>query len=241
VLREDVGERRLEQRAGRAAHFSYGRPDGPEANRRADYSYLSFDRPHSFVVNLVYQAPRVADGFLGVLANGWQVSGIYRWTSDTPYPVTFSIPAYGAINLTGSDQNARVVVTGDPTKGWSSAPYRQIDTSVFALPQPGSLGFESARYFLHGPPIDNLDLSLSTTFSLGGKRRIEIRLDAFNALNHTQFAAVNSQVNCRSPDDPTITNLPFDAAGNLVNRNGFGTASNVRAARQLQLVARLTF
>jgi hypothetical protein len=89
----------------------------------------------------------------------------------------------------------------------------------------GSLGFESARYFLHGPPIDNLDLSVSKSFSLGGRRRVELRLDAFNALNHTQLAAVNGQVNFKSLDDPTITNLPFDAAGNLVNTNGFGTVT----------------
>jgi hypothetical protein len=221
--------------------FSSGRPDGPEADRRANYSYLSSDRPHNFVANFVYQAPRVADGFLGVLANGWQVSGIYRWTSGTPYPITFDIPGYGAINLTGSDQDARVVVTGDPGKGWSGDPYRQVDASVFAPPQPGSLGFESARYFLHGPPIDNLDLSVSKSFSLGGRRRVEIRLDAFNALNHTQFAAVNSKVNFKSLGDPTVTNLPFNDAGNLVNRNGFGTVSNVRAARQLQVMARLEF
>jgi hypothetical protein len=221
--------------------YSFGRPDGPEGNRRANYSYVSSDRPHNFVVNFVYQSPRVADGFLGVLANGWQLSGIYRWASGTPYPITFSIPGYGAINLTGSDQNARVVVTGDSGKGWSDDPYRQIDTNVFAPPQPHSLGFESARYFLHGPPIDNLDLSASKSFSLGGKRRLEIRLDAFNALNHTQFAAVNSQVNFKSLDDPTVTNLPFDAAGNLVNPTGFGTVSSVRAARQLQLMARFEF
>jgi hypothetical protein len=221
--------------------YSWARPDGPDANRRANYSYLSSDRPHNFVVNFVYQSPRVAGGLLGVLANGWQLSGIYRWTSGTPYPITFNIPGYGAINLTGSDQNARIVVTGDPGQGWSGDPYRQIDTSVFAPPRPGSLGFESARYFLHGPPIDNLDLSVSKSFSLGGRRRVEIRLDAFNVLNHTQFAAVNSQVNFKSLDDPTVTNLPFDAAGDLVNPNGFGTVSNVRAARQLQLMARFQF
>jgi hypothetical protein len=52
---------------------------------------------------------------------------------------------------------------------------------------------------------------------------------------------VNGQVNFKSLDDPTVTNLPFDAAGNLVNRNGFGTVTNVRAARQLQLMARFEF
>jgi hypothetical protein len=222
---------------------STGRPDGEEANRRANYSYLGFDRPHNLVVSFVYQTPRVGRGAVGALANGWQVSGVYRWTSGTPYAITFNIPGIGAANLTGSDpgQNARIVVMGDPGDGWSGDPYRQIDTSAFAPPQPGSLGFESARYFLHGPPISNLDLSISKSISPGGKRRIEVRLDAFNVLNHTQFTGVNSQANFESLTDPRITNLPFDQAGNLVNPNGFGTVNGVRSPRQLQIVARVAF
>ncbi|MBK5298654.1 MAG: hypothetical protein JJE40_15985, partial [Vicinamibacteria bacterium] len=58
---------------------------------------------------------------------------------------------------------------------------------------------------------------------------------------HTQFTAVNSTVNFRSLTDPTITNLPYNAAGNLVNQNGFGTISAVAPPRTLQLVTRLTF
>jgi hypothetical protein len=164
-----------------------GRGNASEAEvRRADYSYLAHDRPHNLVVNFVYQTPSVASGALGVLLNGWQISGIYRWTSGRPYAVSFLVPGISSGNLTGSDQPARVVLTGDPGRGWSGDPYRQFDTSVFAPPQPGSDGTESARYFLNGPPIDNLDLSLSKAFELGKGARLELRLDAFNALNHTQ-------------------------------------------------------
>ena len=69
----------------------------------------------------------------------------------------------------------------------------------------------------------------------------EIRLDIFNALDTVQFTTVNSTVNFRSLTDRTITNLPYDAAGNLVQRNGFGTISGVAPPRNLQLVARMTF
>ena len=48
-------------------------------------------------------------------------------------------------------------------------------------------------------------------------------------------------MNFASLTDPTITNLPYDAAGNLVRPNGFGTINGVRAPRTLQLVTRLTF
>jgi hypothetical protein len=214
-----------------------------EETRRADYSYMDYDRPHTFVVNFVYQTPRVADGVLGVLANGWQISGIYRWMSGTPYPINFFIPGIGAANLTGSDnnQNARVVVTCDPGQGSSSDPYRQLNTSCFAPPQTPSDGTESARYFVHGPGVNNLDLSISKAITLGGRVRFEVRLDAFNALNHTQFSGVNNTAVFVSQSDPTILNLPYDAGGNLVQENGFGTISGVRPPRTIQLVTRLTF
>jgi hypothetical protein len=230
--------------------FSYSRPNAtPEENRRANYSYLSYDRPHTFVVNFIYQTPRVASGALGALANDWQISGVYRWMSGTPYPISFFIPGIGNANLTGADlfvppgsqQTARIVVTCDPGKGWSGDPYEQIDPSCFAPPQPGSDGMESARYFLHGPPINNLDLSLSKSFAFGKGVRLEVRLDAFNALNHTQFTGVNNTAVFASLSNPTITNPAYDANGNVVRNNGFGSVSGVRPPRTLQLVTRLTF
>jgi hypothetical protein len=232
--------------------YSTIRPNVSDADvRRVDYSYVGYDRPHTFVVNLIYQVPHVAHGAAGAVLNDWQISGVYRYMSGTPYPISFFIPGIGAPNLTGSalpvssptdtNNNARVVVTCDPGKGSSSDPYRQIDTSCFAPPQPGSDGNESARYFVHGPPVNNLDLSLSKAFPLGKRARIEVRLDAFNALNHTQWSGVNNTVAFKSLSDPTVTNLPYDANGNLVRYNGFGTISGVRPPRTLQLVTRLTF
>ncbi len=68
-----------------------------------------------------------------------------------------------------------------------------------------------------------------------------MRLDAFNALNHTKFTGVNSTADFASLTDWTITNLPYDASGNLVRPNGFGTVSGAAPPRTLQLVTRLTF
>jgi len=219
--------------------FGTARIDGKD--REANYGILAIDRPHNFVMSFVYQTPRVASGVLAVLANDWQISGAYLLMSGNPYAISFSIPGITSTNLTGSDQPARVVLVGDPGSGWSSDPYRQINTAAFAPPQPGSTGMESPRYFLYAPWVNNLNLSVSKSFPLGGRRRFEVRLDAFNALNHTQFASVNSRVDFKSLTDPTITNLPYDADGNLVNMNGFGTVSGVRPPRQLQLVTRFSF
>ena len=136
-----------------------------------------------------------------------------------------------------------------PGSGSSSDPYRQFNTAAFTIPKPGSLGLESGRNFLRRSPINSWDLSLAKRFAFTERVKLEIRLDAFNALNHTQFDTVNSTLNVRGFDqttgkiDPTPTNLPFDANGNFVstNKNGFGTVSAVRPPRNMQLSAHIQF
>jgi len=230
--------------------FSAGAPNLSDAEvRKRDYSYAAQDRPNNFVLNAIYQFPRFASGPAAYVANDWQLSGIYRWTSGRPYDITYSIPNIGNANLSGTDNPAaRVVVTCDPGKGWSNDPYKQFNTACFAPPQPGSLGTESARYFLHGPPINNLDLSLSKAIPLH-QVRVEVRLDMFNALNHTQFqgnvvnnVGVNRQANFTSLSDPKLTNLPYDDSGNLVRPlNGFGAISGVAQPRTFQVMTRISF
>lgn len=211
--------------------------------RERDYGPLGYDRTHVVVANFVYQLPDVGSGALGVLTNGWQLSGNYRFLSGTPYTAGYSIPGVGNINLTGTpDAGARVVLTGEPiSSGHSSDPYNQFNVNAFTAPSPGSLGLESPRFTMRLPNTHTLDLSLAKSFGFGGRRRFEVRLDAFNALNRTNFTGVNSTINFRSLTDHTITNLPFDSTGRLVNTNGVGTISGVRAARQLQLMGRFQF
>ncbi|PYQ95125.1 MAG: hypothetical protein DMF97_17375 [Acidobacteria bacterium] len=226
--------------------FAAGVPNlSAEETRRLDYSLLDYDRTHNFTVNAIYQTPSVTSSrALGLLANDWQLSGVYRWTSGRPYTVNFSIPGIGAANLTGTDgnPNARIALTCDPGTGWSSDPYKQFtNAACFAPPQPGSKGDETPRFFARNPPLNNLDLSVSKNFPIVHRMKFEIRLDMFNVLDTVQFTGVNSTANFRSLTDPTITNLPYDAQGTLVQRNGFGTINGAAPPRTLQLVTRVTF
>ena len=211
------------------------RIDGKD--REANYGLLGYDRTHVITSSFIYQTPTVTDGPLGVLVNDWQISGNYRWMSGTPYGVGYSISGIGAINLTGSDQGARILITGDTGVGHSDDPYKMFNTSAFQAPSAGSNGLESPLRYMRGLPINNLDMSLSKSVSLGGRRRIEVRLDAFNALNHTQFSGINTTANFASMGSTTVTNLASETG----NKTGFGSVNGVRNARQLQLMTRLSF
>lgn len=221
-----------------------GFPRNDDRQHEANYHPLDYDRRHNFVTNFVWQLPKMGGGgILQSVVNGWQISGVYRWMSGTPYTPTFSIPGISSYTMTGTQglEGARLVIVGDPGSGNSKDPYKQFNTAAFTVPKPGSIGLESGKNYLVGPPQNNLDLSISKHIQLGKNRRLELRVDAFNALNTVQFLAVNSTLTVRSLTDPTPTNLAYDASGNLVNRLGFGTVSSARPSREIQLLARFQF
>jgi hypothetical protein len=153
--------------------FDNTRIDGKQ--RQADYGPLGYDRTHVVVANFVYQTPDVTTGPLAYLANGWQLSGNYRYLSGTPYTAGYSIPGIGNINLTGTpDAGARVVLTGKPiSSGHSDDPYSQFSVDAFTAPSTGSLGLESPRFTMRLPATHTVDLSLAKSFGFGGRRRFD--------------------------------------------------------------------
>ena len=106
---------------------------------------------------------------------------------------------------------------------------------------PNSNGLESGTNYLHYQPQYLLDLSVARFIRFGGNRRLELRVDAFNALNAFAITGVNNTLQVRSLTDPTPTNLSRDASGTLINSTGFGAVNAVAPARQVQLMARFTF
>lgn len=229
---------------------SFGAPRIDGNQRVANYAPQDFDRRHNFNVNWVYQLPNATHNhLLGYLVNDYQLSGIYRYQSGAPYNLAISIPGISGYTLTGTQtiEGARIAIIGDPGSGHSSDPFRQFNQAAFQAPQPGSIGLESGRNFLTRNAINSWDLSLAKRFRFKERGSLEIRLDAFNAFNHTQFDNVNTTLNvvgfvaATGKIDLTPTNLPFDASGKLVNKNGFGTIQSVRPPRNLQLSAHIEF
>ena len=112
----------------------------------------------------------------------------------------------------------------------NSPPFR---VTAFGAPSVGSRGLESGRNYLNRNSINYWDLSLAKRIFV----REKMRLDAFNAFNHTQFDGINTTANFGSPGSTTITNL----ANEQTNRNGFGAISSVRPSRQMQWMLRFEF
>ncbi|MGH9657607.1 MAG: hypothetical protein ACRD96_03625, partial [Bryobacteraceae bacterium] len=189
---------------------------------------------------------------IGWLTNDWQLSGV--WTASTPTAYQVGVSYQGGAtgngnqNITGSPTyGGRVRIIGDPGSGCSGDPYRQFNTSAFAGPSVGSVGLESGMDYLRGCFNNVMDLAIARTIRLTGNRRLQFRLDMFNAFNEAHITGRNNTMNVASPLDSTIANLPFDAAGNLIatrlqpKNAGFGVATTYQNPRTTQMQIRLSF
>lgn len=96
--------------------------------------------------------------------------------------------------------------------------------------------------------VNNWDMSLQKTIPFKERVSLQIRLDAFNVFNHTQFSGINSTLNFSGTFangvvtiNPVPTNLAFDpSTGTVLNTGGFGAVSRARP-RVMQAVVRLVF
>jgi hypothetical protein len=236
--------------------------------RKAYYGPSSNDRPQNFVFNYVYSFPdKGVNVFTKALLNGWQVSGVTVFQTGAPFTPGFAINGVSNQNITGSTtEGARLaVVPGVNPNTGSDDPYYRINPAAFAPPRApicptpttcqASIGLESGVNYLYGPGLANYDLSIQKTFRIKEKMSLELRGDAFNVFNHTQFSGINSTLNFAVLNPTTnqyvnattsqngvfgsvingtfipVTpnNLPVNANGST-NINGFGTVSGTRSA-----------
>jgi hypothetical protein len=200
------------------------------------YSPQSHNQAHNFVFNFTYDAPKVSKLFGGVapvkiLFDNWQFSGQYALVSGDWAGVTLN--GTTANNISGGTQEARPIMNGKPRKSNGSPidpDNRWFNIDAFARPADGTTGY-APRTSIQRPGVDNLDLSVFKNFPFAKKRRVQLRCEAYNVLNHTQFRDVDRTLN-------------YDAAGNQTNTNiglATGISNPTRTARIIVLSARLSF
>ncbi|MEO7190788.1 MAG: carboxypeptidase regulatory-like domain-containing protein [Vicinamibacterales bacterium] len=198
---------------------------------------------------------------VGIVANDWLLASVWNGATGGKYAVGFSYQSGAGNNiLMGTNQSngvgPRVYVVGDPGSGCSGDTIRQFNNQVgvFKGPAVNSVGLESSNGYLTGCFTSTLDLNITRQIRLGGGRTIQLRLDMFNAPNSAIITGRNTTMNLNNPGDPlTITNLPYDANGNLTldangvpNRNlprnaGFGVVNGYQSPRTMQAQIRFQF
>jgi len=254
----------LSDRQQAAARLQHN-PDGSITERPdqaiAD-TLLGDNHPQTHIMraNFVWQLPQISasDGAMkavGAVVNGWNLAGIWSGATGAPYSVNLNYVSGGGaaanVALTGSPDFApRARIVGDTGTGCSSNPYQQFNTAAFQGPLAGSVGLDSGAGYLRGCFISSLDTSISRVIPAGGRKSVQLRLDLFNAFNQSGIIDRNTTMNLANTSSgaaATITNLPYDANGNLIPslslpRNaGFGVATNYQVPRTVQVQIRFSF
>ena len=160
-------------------------------NYAAERGDSPFDQRQRFVGFATYELPvgkgrafLNSDGIAARTLGGWQVNAIVTAQTGTVFEVNAP-----DVSGTGGNHDSRANCTGNPFTGTSSDPRTGIwiNANAFAVPATGTFGNCGARN-LHGPGFTNADLSLFKSFSVTERFRFEFRAEAFNALNHANFA-----------------------------------------------------
>ena len=161
-----------------------GYPD--PSNRRADRSNCDADRRHLFNASLVVLSPRFGLRAAQRLLGNWQTSAIIR--KNTGQWVSASAGRDNALNGLGN----RPDVAGDLRLPQPSI-QQWFNRAAFVSNATGKVG-NAGRNDIQGPGAFLLDAALMRRFSLRERQQIELRVEAFNALNHARFGTPNTNI-----------------------------------------------
>jgi hypothetical protein len=151
------------------------------------------DRPHRIVITLIYelpfgkgkrwgsQWPAVARAALG----GWQLQGIYQWQMGAPLSFGDDL-YYGNIHSIALPADQRTIQEWFNTSLFETNSSRQLVDNLRTFP----LYLAGVR----APGLSVADLGLSKKFNLTEHTTLQIRGEAFNALNTPQFSPPSTSV-----------------------------------------------
>ena len=230
----------------------------PFDTRRNDYRLMAYDRTHILAANYVYDVPGLARYLGGNTAmkgifDNWQISGIAQYYSGTPLELGLAISGIttGQRILGTYSVSPSFYLKSDPGKGSGDL---LIDPEAFLNPQIGDVG-PYPRTYLRNPGWFNNDISIFKNFPFGGgeRRYLQLRLEMFNAFNHTQFTSINAGTQLTTSTGATgaavfneypnlkITNNIRTPQSTQRVGNHFGEYNGARGARVIQLGVKVYF
>lgn len=202
------------------------------ANPKLDWGPSTTDVRHLAAISTTYELPigrgklllRNVEGWQDKLASGWSLSGIETLQSGFPFT-----PQLGFNPTNNGDSRNPIRPSWNPNFSGPVAlggPNQYFNPNAFIVPSSGTYGNVS-RDSLTGAGLAELDLALSKTTALLEKARLQFRAEAFNVLNHTNFATPNTVVFSSASSSPSPT-------------AGVITATST-ASRQIQLGLKVLF
>jgi hypothetical protein len=191
-----------------------------------DYGPSPYDMKNNFSLAANYEVPfgkgrkfgKDWSGAKNAILGGWNINSIFQ--AHSGLPVTVYDGAGQSLQATRSLERPNRVCDG----AISGAGVNDVwyDIKCFQHAPAGQYG-DSGVGILRGPKYWNWDLGVSKDFYFDDKRYLTLRVEAFNVLNHANFAIQAGSANMADPGT-------------------FGKIQNTFSApRIVELVARFTY
>ena len=154
------------------------------------------------------------------LAGGWQFNTTVRILSGSPFNVS-----YRNASLDRDTGPNRPDLIGDPEgpktqDEWFNATPIGSPGSAFGKPAVGTFG-NLGRHELRGPGFWVVDASFFKNIWMGQTRRLEVRIESVNILNHVNLGQPNSEIGVPGNDNPDAGRIT-STAGNPQRNFQFG-------------------
>ncbi len=189
--------------------------------KNLNYGSSDFDARHRLSAGYVYTVPVAgfmrSNAILKETLSGWGVSGVTAF--QTGFPI--GINAAGSFNsgwcdvfeFFGCPDVPNISSFNIQKENIRAAGHQYFATTPFS-PQPTGTFGNTPRNFFAGPGYDytNLQLSKNIHFTSDGARYVQLRLEAFNAFNHANFAPPSS--NFLSPTFGAVSSVQISADPN---------------------------
>ncbi len=149
-----------------------------------DYASSSFDVQQSFSGALSFRIPGLSNkDWPSLLTREWSLDGIVVARGGFPFNLqVLTAKIAGAYPLPNRTPGEPVWIPNPSAGGGKS-----LNPNAFTLPASSLQGTEG-RNDIRGFGLTQADLSLGRTFSLTDRFKLQFRTDAFNVLNHPNFA-----------------------------------------------------
>lgn len=195
-----------------------------------DYASSDFDVRNSFSAALIYAFPAAEKTpALRLLTRDWSAETIIVARSGFPYNATVLTETIGGANPRPDLMLGKPVLVDNPAAGGG----KSLNAAAFTLPAPGQQGTEG-RNDIPGFGLTQVDLSVARKLRITDRLNVQFRADAFNLLNHPNFA---------NPIGFIGIGPVFLSSTSMLNRGlgGLNPLFQEGGPRSLQLSLKLTF
>lgn len=241
------------------ANYTFGKTMGilnsgayDQFNLANNYGVAAQNRTQIFNVAYSIELGNFTKGKLaGGFINGWQLSGIGQiqsganltanegngsWNMVLPsgvyapgYAAGANVGISNASILGTTDMQLNPTVTCSPGSGLGS--HQFVNGSCYTMPGlVRGVNGPIAGPVLYGPAFVNADLGLFKNFQMGESRKLQLRFNAYNFLNHPLWSFPNT----------TNLTLNFNALGQNTN-DTFGEATQKQGHRIVQAAIKFYF